>query len=142
MLQPIPYLMFDGNCEDAMRFYEKALGARLESITRFAAMDCTASLPEDLGQRVANARLSFQGSGLMYGGDCHPAMGAYEGIKGVSLTLNYASVGQAQEAFAALSEGGDVTMPMAPAMWAEMACMVTDRFGVRWIINGALKPVA
>jgi PhnB protein len=140
MLQPIPYLMFNGNCEEAMRYYEKALGAKLEATVRFGDMPCDTPPPDDMARRVAHARLAFQGMGMLYAGDTHPMYG-YDGIKGVMLTLNYDSVGQAQEAFAALSDGGTVTMPMAPMLWAEMAGMVTDRYGVEWIINGILKPV-
>jgi PhnB protein len=142
MLQPIPYVLFDGNCEEAMRFYEKTLGAKHELTVRFSDMpggcgDITA----EQARRVAHARLVFPGNGMLYAGDSHPMFG-YEGIKGVMLTLNYDTVGQAQEAFAALSEGGKVSMPMAPMMWAEIAGMVTDRFGIEWIVNGVLKPVA
>jgi PhnB protein len=140
MLQPIPYLMFDGNCEEAMHFYEKALGAKLEATVRFGDMSCTEPVPEAQARRVAHARLTFQGNGMLFAGDSLPMMG-YEGIKGVSLTLSYDTVGQAQEAFAALSDGADVMMPMAPVMWAEVGGMLTDRYGVRWIINGVLKPV-
>jgi PhnB protein len=141
MLQPIPYVLFNGNCEEAMRFYEKVLGAKLQATVRFADMPggC-GDLPADQANRVAHARLTFQGDGVLYAGDSHPMFG-YEGIKGVMLTLNYDSVGQAQEAFGALSEGGNVSMPMAPMMWAEVAGMVTDRYGVEWIINGVLKAV-
>jgi PhnB protein len=141
MLQPIPYLMFDGNCEEALRFYEQTLGAKLGAITRFSAMAGPEPMPENIAKRVANAQLTFEGGAMLYGGDCHPAMGKYEGIKGMQLTLNYDSVGRAQEIFAALSRDGEVTMPMAPVMWAEVGGMLSDRFGVRWIINGVLKQV-
>ncbi|MGZ5198667.1 MAG: VOC family protein [Telluria sp.] len=140
MLQPIPYVLFDGNCEEAMRFYEKTLAAKLEATVRFSDMPGCGELPAEQAGRLAHARLAFQGKGMLYAGDSHPMFG-YEGVKGVMLTLNYDSVGQAQEAFAALSEGGKVSMPMAPALWAEVAGMLTDRFGVEWIINGVLKPV-
>jgi PhnB protein len=141
MLQPIPYVLFNGNCEEAMRFYEKALGAKLEATVRFADMPggC-GDISADQANRIAHARLAFQGKGMLFAGDSHPMFG-YDGIKGVMLTLSYDTVGQAQEAFAALSEGGNVSMPMAPAMWAETAGMVTDRYGVEWIINGVLKAV-
>ena len=64
----------------------------------------------------------------------------YEGIKGVAIAVDYATVAEAESVFAALSEGGKVTMPMSPAFWAKRFGMCTDRFGTPWIVNG--EPVA
>jgi PhnB protein len=142
MLQPIPYVIFNGNCEEAMRFYERVLDGKLERIVRFADMNMGCSggqeIPAEQGQRVAHARLELEGHGLLFGGDC-PATMKYEGIRGVNLTLSYDTVEQAQRVFAALAEGGNVIMPIAPSMWAKAAGMTTDRFGVDWIINGVLN---
>jgi PhnB protein len=138
MPQPIPYLFFDGNCTDAASFYERVLGARTEALVRFADMD--QQCPTDQGQRVAHARLVLEGGGLLYAGDCHPSI-PYEGIKAVTLTLNYDTVEQAQKIFAALSDGGNVSMPMQGSMWAKAFGMTTDRFGVDWMVNGELQPI-
>jgi PhnB protein len=66
---------------------------------------------------------------------------AYEGIKGVALTLNYDTVEQAQRVFGALAEGGTITMAMQPAFWAKTWGMLFDRFGTPWMVNGELIPV-
>jgi PhnB protein len=87
-----------------------------------------------------HARLALDGNGILYGGDCPPDM-PYEGIKGVSLTLNYDTVEQAQRVFGALAEGGTVTMAMQPAFWAKAWGMLVDRFGTPWIVNGELIPL-
>ncbi len=60
----------------------------------------------------------------------------YEGMKGFTLTLNYATVEQATAIFGALAAGGSVQMPMQPAFWAKTWGMLVDRFGTPWIING------
>jgi PhnB protein len=74
--------------------------------------------------------------------DCSaPAHIPYEGIKGVSITLNYATTAEAQKIFTALAEGGQVTMPMQPAFWARTWGMLVDRFGTPWIVNGELLPI-
>lgn len=138
MPQPIPYLFFDGNCTDAVRFYERVLGARTELLVRFADMD--QQCPTDQSQRVAHARLVLEGGGQLYAGDCHPSI-PYEGIKAVTLTLNYDTVEQAQKVFAALSDGGNVSMPMQGSKWAKAFGMTTDRFGVDWMVNGELQPI-
>ncbi|MEN3296388.1 MAG: PhnB protein [Burkholderiales bacterium] len=140
MPQPIAYLSFNGNCADAMRFYEQALDGKLETIVRMADMPCPAEMPSEHGQLIAHARLALDGNGILFAGDCPPFM-TYEGIKGVSLTLSYDTVEQAQRVFGALSEGGTVTMPFQPAFWAKSSGMLVDRFGAPWIVNGELIPV-
>jgi PhnB protein len=65
----------------------------------------------------------------------------YEGIKGVSMTLNYATVEEAERIFSALADGGRITMPMQPAFWARAWGMLVDRFGTSWIVNGELVPL-
>lgn len=62
----------------------------------------------------------------------------YQGIHGVSIALNYASMAKAQQVFDALAEGGSVTMPFSDTFWAKMFGMVKDRFGCHWIVNGEM----
>lgn len=140
MPQPIAYLSFNGNCADAMRFYAQALDGKLEATIRFADMPCPGGTSVECGELLAHARLVLDGNGILFAGDCPPNM-TYEGIKGVSLTLNYDTVEQAQRAFAALAEDGTIVMPMQPAFWAKSWGMLTDRFGTPWIVNGELIPV-
>src|SRR5437868_1372619 len=123
MLQPIPYLFFNGNCIEVMHFYERVLGAKLEAVFRFADMDKQCS-PEH-AQRIAHARLVLDGGGLLFAGDCHPSIPYGEGIKGVALSLSYDTVEQAKKMFGVLSDGGTVIMPMQGAMWAKAAGIVT-----------------
>jgi PhnB protein len=66
----------------------------------------------------------------------------HDGIKGVMLALQYDNVDQAHSAFLALSQGGLVTMPLAPAFWAETFGMLIDPFGVSWAVNGAPIPLS
>ena len=139
MPQPIAYLSFNGNCVEAMRFYEQALDGKLEAVIRNADTPWADQTPAEDRQCVVHARLVLDGNGILYGGDCPPAMG-YEGIKGVSLTLNYDTVEQARRVFGALSEGGTVTMAMQPAFWAKQWGMLVDRFGTPWIVNGEPIP--
>jgi PhnB protein len=140
MPQPIAYLSFNGNCNDAMRFYEQALDGKLEALIRTADTPWADKMPPEQGQLVMHARLALDGNGILYGGDCPQGM-RYEGIKGVSLTLNYDTVDQARRVFGALAEGGTVTMDMQPAFWAKEWGMLVDRFGTPWIINGEPLPL-
>lgn len=140
MPQPIPYLGFNGTCADAMRFYEQALGGKLEVLMTGADSPVAAQLPKEFAHRILHARLALPGGGLLFAGDA-PVDMAYEGIKGVSITLNYDTIAEAQKIFDALAAGGQVTMPMQPAFWAKTWGMLVDRFGTAWIVNGELQPI-
>jgi PhnB protein len=137
MLQPIPCLSFDGNCAEAMRFYEKSLGGRIKSIITGAQSPMAAQIPKEHANRVMNAQLELPGGCLIYGADTPPHI-PYEGIKGVTVALNFSSVEEAETVFANLAEGGKITMPFGPTFWAKKFGMVVDRFGVGWMINGEL----
>jgi PhnB protein len=140
MPQPIPYLGFNGNCAEAVRFYERVLGAKIEILMDGADSPMADQIPKEFAQRILHARLAFPDGGYLYAGDA-PAHVPYEGIKGVSITLNYDTAAQAQKVFDALSAGGTVTMPMQPAFWAKTWGMLIDRFGTPWIVNGELLPM-
>ncbi len=144
MTQAIAYLSFDGNCADAFKFYERALGGKLEVLMKGSESPMKDQMP-DCGEggafadRILHARLSLPGGGMLYGGDCPPQMG-YEGVKGVSMTVDYDTTDRAATVFHALSDGGQVTMPMQPTFWARQWGMCVDKFGVSWIVNGEPIP--
>ena len=140
MTQAIAYLAFDGNCADAMRFYEKALGGKLEVLMSGAESPMATQMPKEFAHRILHARLVLPGGGTLFAGDA-PANVPYEGIKGVSITVDYDTVAQAQKVFDALASGGQVSMPMQPAFWAKQWGMVVDKFGTPWIVNGEPIPV-
>jgi len=140
MTQAIAYLGFDGNCADAMRFYEKALGGKLEVLMSGAESPMADQMPKEFAHRILHARLALPGGGLLYAGDA-PANVPYEGIKGVSITVDYASVDEAQKVFDTLASGGQVTMPMQTTFWAKRFGMLIDKFGTPWIVNGEPIPV-
>jgi PhnB protein len=139
-MHPIPYLSFNGNCAEAMRFYERALGGKLELLVRNSDTPMAAQTPPEHLNRIIHARLGLPGGGSLYGGDCPPQMN-YPGIHGVGLTLNFDTVAQATGAFNALAEGGKITTALQPMFWARIWGMLTDRFGTPWIVNGELQAV-
>jgi PhnB protein len=140
MTQAIAYLAFDGNCADAMRFYERSLNGRLEVLMTGADSPMCKDIPKEWADRIMHARLVLPGGGMLFAGDA-PAHLPYEGIKGVAITLDYPTVDEAETVFGALAEGGQVTMPMQPAFWAKRWGMLVDRFGTPWIVNGELTPM-
>ena len=139
-LQPIPYLAFDGNCAEAMRYYETILGGKITVMMSGAQSPMCDQMPKEFAHRILNAQLELPGGGLLYAGDC-PGHVPYEGVKGVTLAMNYDSVEEAESIFNALAQGGKVTMPYGPTFWAKKFGMLVDKFGVSWIINGELMPI-
>ncbi len=136
MPQLIPYLAFDGNCAEAMRFYAKVLDGKLDMLT-FGQSPMADQTPKDAMNRIMHAHLTLSGNGSLYAGDCPPQM-PYQGIHGVSITLIYDTVPQAEQAFKALADGGKITMPFAATFWAKGFGMLTDKFGCAWIVNGEM----
>jgi PhnB protein len=141
-----PYLSFGGNTREVFAFYEKALGAKIETMMSFADMPASAHADEGCadagapgGDGIMHACLALPGGAMLFAGDAPPGT-PYDGVKGVMLALQYDTVDEAQSAFHALSQGGEVTMPLAPAFWARTFGMLTDRFGVSWAVNG--EPIA
>jgi PhnB protein len=147
-LQPTPetampqlnaYLSFNGNCAEAVQFYAQALGAEVETLLRVRDTPMAPDSPPEVQDQVMHAYLVHPGGFSLMAGD---SMGMpYSGVHGVSMTLNYDTVAEARAAFEALSVGGTVTMPLAEAFWADIFGMLTDRFGVPWIVNGGTKPL-
>jgi len=137
MAQFEPYLHFDGNCADAMRFYAKVLEGKLDLLT-FGQSPMSGQTPKDSMNRIMHARLALAGNGSLYAGDCPPGM-PYQGIHGVSIALNYDTVALAERIFNSLAaDGAKVTMAFGPTFWAKRFGMVTDKFGCPWIVNGEM----
>lgn len=132
-----PYLGFDGQAAEAMRFYEKALGGKIEMTLTYGESPMAEQVPAEHRQRVMHSALSLPGGGQLFAGDSPPgAPGAGpSGFNGIGLALEYDDVAAGEVVFKALAEGGSVSMPMAPSFWVERFGMLTDRYGVRWMVN-------
>jgi PhnB protein len=139
MAQLDSYLFFDGTCAEAMRFYERTLGGKIEMMMTHAQSPMGAQASPGNANRIMHARLVIDGHALMASDAMagHP----YEGMKGFSLALNYQTVAEARKAFDALANGGKVTVPMEKTFWAEAFGMLVDRFGTPWMVNGPAVPM-
>ena len=139
MLQIDPYLFFDGNCADAMRFYERTLGGKLEALMKYAEMpgECD-QMPPGSAERIMHARLIIDGRAVM----ASDSVGQpYNGMKGFSVSLAYPTAADARRVFDLLAEGGKVMLPMEKTFWAEGFGMLTDRYGTPWMVGGGMAGV-
>jgi PhnB protein len=139
MTQIDTYLFFDGNCAEAMRFYERTLGGKLEVLMTHAESPDAAQMPPGSADRILHARLVLDGR-LLMASDAMVGQ-PYTGMKGFSLSLIYPTAADAQRMFDALAEGGQVTMPLQKTFWAEAFGMLVDRFGTPWMVNGAMAGI-
>jgi PhnB protein len=134
-----PYLVFDGNCADAMRFYEKTLGGKLEIMTH-AESPMAAETPPGMASRIMHARLSI-GDRMLMASDAM-AGPDYKGMLGFSVCLTFPTAAEAKKVYDAFAKGGKVTMPLQKTFWVESFGMGTDLFGTPWMINGGASNMA
>ncbi|MGH8528671.1 MAG: VOC family protein [Nevskiales bacterium] len=134
-MQVQPYLFFDGNCAEAMRFYEHTLGAKLEMMMTHGESPMAAQSPPGNADRIMHACL-VKGDFMLMASD---AMGGepYGGMKGFSLSLACATADEAQQRYDALARGGKVTLPLQKTFWSESFGMLVDRFGTPWMVTVA-----
>jgi PhnB protein len=127
-----PYLNFNGNCEEAFRFYEKHLGGKIESIHTFAGSPMENQLPPEARNKVMHIRMTV-GKTVLMGSDA-PG-GRYQSPQGFSVSLNLTDAAEAEKVYAALTANGKVLMEIQQTFWAKRFAMFTDQFGVPWMIN-------
>ena len=129
-----PYLAFAGNCREAFTCYQEVFGGELVLLSMGDLPSDGTELPPEAADLIGHAALTV-GDELLMGADAPP--GAFEGggVRGMCVNRSMAtSVGEAERVFAALSEGGEVQMPMAPTFYSPAFGMCTDRFGTPWMI--------
>jgi PhnB protein len=137
-MQVCVYLNFDGDTEEAMAFYHQALGGTLGELHRFSSMPSEPGqeLPPELASRVMHQTLQLTDSQMIMASDTFPGMGPPHIVgTNASISVHPDSREQADQIFAALSEGGTVTMPLADQFWGDYFGSVTDRYGVQWMLN-------
>jgi PhnB protein len=127
----VPYLFFDGRCDEAIEFYRKALGAEVVMLARFKDSPDPAMCPAGSAEKVMHARLRIGDTAVM------ASDGRCEGrpnFQGFALSLATSTEAEAERLFAALADGGQVQMPLAKTFFSTRFGMVGDRFGVSWMV--------
>ena len=130
------YLFFNGNCAEAMRFYERTLGGKIEMMMTYGESPQPEHCPAGSKDRIMHARLVLDGRALMASDT--PAGESNPGMNGFALSLNYPTPAEARRVFDALAAGGKVTMAMEKTFWSEAFGMLSDRFGTPWMVGGGM----
>lgn len=133
-----PYLFFGGRCEEALDFYKKAVGAEVEMLTRFKeGPPSQPGMPDCFEEKIMHASVRIGDSVILASdGQCD----GEPNFEGFSLSITVPDETAAARVFAALSEGGLVTMALEKTFWAPKFGMLQDKFGVGWMVSVAHKP--
>lgn len=139
-MQVQAYLQFNGRCAEALEFYKQALGAEVDMIMRFSESPepiPPEMLPPGNDNKVMHASFRIGQTTVMAddGGCCNFGPASYPGFSGFSLSISVADEAAADRCFHALSEGGQVRMPLGKTFWSPRFGMVADKFGIAWMIN-------
>lgn len=130
-----PYLTFNGNCEEAINFYQHALNGEIKGIQTFGQSPMPVA--DEHKNRVMHAELHF-GNNLIMASDSMPDRPVTPGTN-FALSLNFTDVKEEEDVFNRLSTGGMVTLPLQDQFWGARFGMCTDKFGVAWMVNCPLQ---
>ena len=130
-----PYLMFNGRCEEAIEFYKSAVGATDAHLIRFSEAPPNAGPPgaqRPPADKIMHANFRIGETTILASdGEC----GGATHFDGFSLSINAASDTEAKKMFDALARGGQVRMPLGKTFWTSSFGMLTDKFGVGWMVS-------
>lgn len=127
------YLLFTGQCEEAFKFYEKLLGGKIDVMMTHAGTPAESQVPPEWQQKILHVRMTTPG-GVLMGSDAPPGRQAKP--QGFSVSVSVDEPAEADRIYNALADGATaVSMPIQETFWARRFGMLTDRFGIPWMIN-------
>jgi PhnB protein len=131
-MQVNPYLLFNGDCETAFKFYASILGGEITAMMTHAGTPMAQHTPPEWQNKILHANMKI-GDTILMASDAPPDR--YEKPQGFSVTIGLEDTGEAERIFHALAEGGSVQMPIQQTFWAARFGMLVDKFGIPWMIN-------
>ena len=131
-MQVNPYLFYNGNCEAALKFYEKVLGARIDAMLTYEGGPAEMQIPPDYQKKVMHAKITIDGEVIM-ASDAPP--GNFHQPQGFSVSLQVEDPADAERRFKALAEGGSINMPFGKTFFSRGFGMCVDQFGQPWMVN-------
>lgn len=132
-MQLTPYIIFNGNCEEALNFYANALGGEIKNLSRYEGSPAEAMSTEK--QNILHAQFAIDGAVLFMASDSGQGSPVETHGGMVKLSLDFTDAGSIEQVFAALSESGTITMALQDTFWGARFGMLTDKFGINWMFN-------
>ena len=130
-----PYLNFNGNCEAAMNLYRSVFGGEFVTFSRFGDMDTGMPISDADKGKILHASLPIGKDYVLMASDCPSAYGGVIQGDALSISVGAESEDEATRIFDGLAEGGTIKMPLAKTFWGAFFGMLTDKFGVHWMVN-------
>jgi PhnB protein len=131
-MQLNPYLVFNGQCEEAFKLYADCLGGQIEAMMNHVGTPAEEHVPAEWRDKIMHARLSV-GDQVLMASDAPPEH--YQKPQGFSVSIGIKDPAEAERIFNALAENGTVQMPLQQTFWARSFGMCVDRFGIAWMVN-------
>ncbi len=133
-MQVTPYVFFNGNCADALAFYESALGAEITMKMLASDMppDPNFVIPDDKKGLIMHSQMKIGEGEVMMSDNL---MGESADMDGASIMLNLATAAEAKSIFDNLADGAEITMAWEPTFWSAGFGSLRDKFGVRWMVG-------
>jgi PhnB protein len=126
-----PYLNFDGRCDEALEFYKKAIGAKVNMLMRFKDAPDQSMITPGRENKVMHSTVQIGDTVVMASdGRCT----GKPNFHGIALTISVASEAEAEKTFTALVDGGQVQMPLGKTFFSPRFGMLSDKFGVGWMV--------
>jgi PhnB protein len=133
-----PYLTFNGNCEEAFNFYKSVFGGKFSYLGRFKEMPPMEgmSVSSEEAEKVMHVSLPIGGDTVLMGSDSSESFGQATNVgNNFSVSISAPSQAKADKLFNSLADGGQVTMPMNKTFWGSYFGMLTDKFGIQWMVS-------
>jgi PhnB protein len=127
-----PYLSFNGQCEAALKFYERCLGGKVVTMMTYDQSPMAAQVPPEWGKKILHATFSLADQTF---GAADAPPGSYQRPQGLSVLLHVDAPGETERVWAMLAENGTVQMALQETFWARRFGVLTDRFGTPWLIQ-------
>ncbi len=131
-MQVNTYLNFPGNCEAALHFYEKTLGAQIKFIMPVQGSPIESDMPPEMASKVLHASFELAGNTYMAS---DMSQDPASGMKGFAMSISTSDPDEAERLFDLLAQGGQVTMPLQQTFWALRFGSLIDQFGTPWMMN-------
>jgi PhnB protein len=132
----VPYLQYQGNCEEALNFYKEILNGRIEIASRYDNPAMKA--PEDFKNKILHSRFYF-GKYMLFVSDMMPKKINEGLLSNISISLGLHDEEFAKDIFDRLSSGGKINIPFKKQFWGDWHVNFEDRFGIRWMVNCSEK---
>lgn len=131
-MQLNPYLVFNGQCEEAFKFYEKALGGKITGLMTHGNSPMASQVAPEWRDKIMHAHMTV-GDDVLMGSDAPPQH--FQKPQGFSVSIVVKTAEEAERIFAALSEKASIAMPLQQTFWSPRFGMLTDRYGIPWMVN-------